>query len=165
MGFRIAYAQLSTLVGTAAILIDSDTKHLSILNIEVSVVTEHMTAALNRDGALHAASAIVIQRLPLLRGEELAIAVILCNSTDTIGKQHRDSAKIISRAIQSSVLRQEHGVITTGDHIHNCLRDIHLHNLIATGSSTVTQPAIPVVAPCPYGAVLLQRIIAATATI
>ena len=152
---RIVYTQLAVAIAAAP-------KHAAALHVEIVVVTDHLAASLNRDGALHTALAVVVQRLSFLCGEVLVAAVILRNSADTIGEQHRRGAEAISRAIQVAALGQEHGVIISTNHIHDLFGDVHLHRLTAIGGGAVTQPAILVVSPRPDGAVLLQGVVAAT---
>ena len=61
MGIRVAHTQLSIVIATATVVgVGSGTKYLAVLDIEAIVVTNHLAASLNRDGALHAASVIVV---------------------------------------------------------------------------------------------------------
>ena len=159
VGIRVAHTQLAIVITIAA------PEHATILNVKAVVVANHLAAALNRGGALHAASVIVVQGLPLLGGEVLAVAVISHDGADTVGDQLWRVAEAISCGVQLAALGQKHGISDTGNHIHDLLGDIHLHNLIAIGGSAITQLAIPVAAPRPDGAVLLQSVVAAITAI
>ena len=159
MGFRITYTQLAIVVTVT--VTSGCAKHAAVLHVEIVAVTKHMATALNGDSSSNITLLIMVQGPPLLGGKAPDVAVILGNSADAIGEQHRCAAETISSAIQLTALGQEHSVIILTNHIHDLLGgDVHLHRLTAISGGAVAQLSIAVAAPCPDRTVLFQGVIA-----
>ena len=155
MGFRITYTQLAIVVTVT--VTSGCAKHAAVLHVEIVAVTKHMATALNGDSSSNITLLIMVQGLPLLGGKAPDVAVILGNSADAVGDQHRRAAEAISRTVQFTALGQEHSVIISTNHIHDLLGgDVHLHRLTMIGCGAVTQLSIAVAAPCPDRTVLFQ---------